>query len=404
MPYFILYYLHLKQTISSLLFLLGFLFAFSGEGFSKDLPFSALEDTTEMAKKLRLKLPPKDSTGLMSDVLLASHPMFTDHWINDEAFVYEEVTYEDIQEEVFIPLLEGGSNFKVTWYGKVNSTYKKRWGRYHQGVDLQLHTGDQVFAAFDGIVRYAQYNRSGYGYCVIIRHLNGLETIYGHLSKIMVKPNEFVTAGTSIGLGGSTGHSFGPHLHFETRYKDFSFDPELVFNFEQQELKTENLILEKKQFLAYHNNKYRRNYKNRKAQEAGLPAVADSTEKPIDLIDAVSADDSGESIESAPSIPNPSTSAAANTTFTTKTVTKAKNRTSTKGKVKTVAAGKKGKPGKKSTAKKKTTAKKATSKKNTGGKNKKATGKKATKNKPGAKSNKKVAVKTTSKAKGKKKR
>jgi murein DD-endopeptidase MepM/ murein hydrolase activator NlpD len=207
------------------------------------------KDTTEIARKFRIRLPSKDSSELMSEVLLANHPLFTDHWINDEAFVFEDVTYEDLPDEVFIPLLEGNGSFKITWYGKLNSAYKKRWGRYHQGLDLQLHTGDNIYAAFDGVVRYAQYNQSGYGNCIIIRHLNGLETVYGHLSKINVKPNEYVNAGDAIGLGGSTGHSYGPHLHFETRYKDFSFNPELIFNLENQSLQTENLILEKKQFL-----------------------------------------------------------------------------------------------------------------------------------------------------------
>ncbi|MFM7709579.1 MAG: peptidoglycan DD-metalloendopeptidase family protein, partial [Ferruginibacter sp.] len=105
--------------------------------------------------------------------------------------------------------------------------------------------------AFDGIVRYAQYNKSGFGNCVIIRHMNGLETVYAHLSKIDVQPNAFVTSGQSIGLGGNTGHSKGPHLHFETRYKDFSFDPELYIDVKNQTLKLDTLILKPESFTAY---------------------------------------------------------------------------------------------------------------------------------------------------------
>lgn len=323
----------------------------------------------------------------MSEVLLANHPLFTDHWVNDEAFVFEDISYEDIPEEVFIPLITENGTFKVNWYGKVNSSYKKRWGRYHQGIDLQLHTGDGIYAAFDGVVRYAQYNRSGYGNCVIIRHLNGLETIYGHLSKIQVKPNEYVNAGDIIGLGGSTGHSFGPHLHFETRYKDFSFDPELIFNFDNQTLKTENLILEKKQFLAYHYHASRRSHKTRKAAEESLPAIADSTEQPIDLIEVVSGDES-DPIASDKYYPAPEKVVAKKSTSAKKTVVTRKRSTSKSTGKKTVAKNKK------------TVTSKSAFKKGTTEKSAKSSKKKNTVT-PKKKSAKKPAA-TTGKKKGKK--
>ena len=115
----------------------------------------------------------------------------------------------------------------------------------HKGLDLYLKTGDTVVSAFDGVVRYAKFNSGGYGNCVVVRHLNGLETIYGHLSKINVAENQYVQAGELLGLGGTTGHSSGPHLHFETRYKDFAIDPEQYYNTETGVLLSNSLVLDK---------------------------------------------------------------------------------------------------------------------------------------------------------------
>jgi hypothetical protein len=142
-------------------------------------------------------------------------------------------------------LLENDDKFQLTWYGKLNSKYGPRWGKMHKGMDLFLRTGDSVIAAFNGVVRYADYNSGGFGNCVVIRHTNGLETVYGHLSEILVDENQYVQAGEVIGLGGTTGHSTGPHLHFETRYKDFSIDPELYYNTETGTLLSKILILGK---------------------------------------------------------------------------------------------------------------------------------------------------------------
>ena len=104
------------------------------------------------------------------------------------------------------------------YVGKVYSKFGYRRGRRHQGTDIPLKSGTPVAAAFDGRVRMSSYV-SGYGNLVILRHENGLETFYGHLSKRQVSVGDWVRAGDIVGLGGSTGRSSGPHLHFETRYK-----------------------------------------------------------------------------------------------------------------------------------------------------------------------------------------
>lgn len=85
----------------------------------------------------------------------------------------------------------------------------------HNGLDIKVYIGDTIRAAFSGKVRMVKYERRGYGKYVVIRHENGLETVYGHLSKQIVDENQYVEAGEPIGLGGNTGRSTGSHLHFE---------------------------------------------------------------------------------------------------------------------------------------------------------------------------------------------
>jgi murein DD-endopeptidase MepM/ murein hydrolase activator NlpD len=115
--------------------------------------------------------------------------------------------------------------------GSTSSKFGYRHGRRHQGIDLPYPTGTPVYAAFDGKVRVSDYV-GGYGNLVVIRHANGLETFYGHLSRRDVESGDWVNAGDVIGLGGSTGRSSGPHLHFETRYQGYAFDPSWLIDFE----------------------------------------------------------------------------------------------------------------------------------------------------------------------------
>lgn len=115
--------------------------------------------------------------------------------------------------------------------------YRPRRRRVHYGLDIDVETGDTIRAAFDGKVRVRAFNRKGYGNYVVIRHENGLETLYGHLSKALVHPDEYVHAGDPIGLGGSTGRSTGSHLHFETRLLGTALNPALMFDFPNQTAK-----------------------------------------------------------------------------------------------------------------------------------------------------------------------
>lgn len=118
----------------------------------------------------------------------------------------------------------------------ITSNFGARWGRAHRGLDIKVYVGDTIRAAFSGKVRVVKYNAGGYGKYIVIRHNNGLETIYGHLSKQLVAENEMVRAGDVIGLGGNTGRSTGSHLHFETRLGGLALNPALMFDFRAQDV------------------------------------------------------------------------------------------------------------------------------------------------------------------------
>lgn len=121
----------------------------------------------------------------------------------------------------------GNESMRVTSrYG-----YRKRYRRMHYGIDIGLSIGDSVRVAFDGKVRMVNYERKGYGHYVVVRHPNGLETVYGHLSRAIVTEDQVVKAGDVIALGGNTGRSSGPHLHFETRFMGIPINPELIIDF-----------------------------------------------------------------------------------------------------------------------------------------------------------------------------
>ena len=132
----------------------------------------------------------------------------------------------------------------------MTSEFGPRWHRYHYGTDLQLRIGDSVVSAFDGVVRIVKLSK-GYGNVILIRHNNGLETVYGHLSKQLVLPNQEVKAGELIAWGGNTGRSTGPHLHFETRYLGIPINPRELIDFSTFKLKSNIFWLTERSFRAY---------------------------------------------------------------------------------------------------------------------------------------------------------
>ena len=181
--------------------------------------------------------------------------IFEKYWDTTTLFPYREVDMSGMPKSVVIDLVDSLTCYHCPYQGTVHphGKYGPRRRCQHQGVDLPLKTGDPVYATFCGRVRISQYNKGGYGNLVIIRHDNGLETYYGHLSERMVEPGQWVEAGQIIGLGGSTGRSTGPHLHFETRYYGQSFDPERLIDFKNGTLSRETFLLKKSFFSIYSN-------------------------------------------------------------------------------------------------------------------------------------------------------
>jgi murein DD-endopeptidase MepM/ murein hydrolase activator NlpD len=136
------------------------------------------------------------------------------------------------------------ANFVLPSSGPMTSGFGWRDSAQHNGIDIDLNKGDKVVAAFDGMVRIAKRN-GGFGNVVIIRHYNGLETVYAHLHKIKVKTGEVVSAGQTIGLGGNTGHSTGTHLHFEVRLKGVPLNPKYLISFNKGELLSGQFLIRK---------------------------------------------------------------------------------------------------------------------------------------------------------------
>ena len=130
----------------------------------------------------------------------------------------------------------------------ITSNFGARWGRQHKGLDVKVYVGDTIRAAFSGKVRIVKYEAKGYGKYVVIRHYNGLETYYAHMSKQLVREDQEVKAGDPIGLGGNTGRSTGSHLHFETRLCGVAINPALLFDFRAQDVTGD--------FYTYNRKKY----------------------------------------------------------------------------------------------------------------------------------------------------
>lgn len=175
-------------------------------------------------------------------------PVYRNNWDTTSIFSYRNINLEDLPQIVELKLIDHYNEFRTPVQAKVFSKYGPRRRANHNGVDLPMKTGEPIFAAFDGKVRYAKYNTGGFGNLVIVRHPNGLETWHAHLSKMNVKVNDYVKVGQVIGFLGNTGRSRGPHLHFEVRYCDQSFDPEFLFDFENGQLRYQTFALERSFF------------------------------------------------------------------------------------------------------------------------------------------------------------
>ena len=203
------------------------------------LAFAAFVATPVAAQDLLAKQAPVDRMMKAVDSMVLKRIIEQEEKYNPSADLYEDWNNVYAHRETTLP-----DSFRIDLRGfhmptdsrVVTSNFGSRWGRQHKGLDIKVYIGDTIRAAFSGKIRIVKYEPKGYGKYVVIRHHNGLETIYGHMSKHLVVENQEVKAGEPIGLGGNTGRSTGSHLHFETRLCGVALNPALMFDFRNQDV------------------------------------------------------------------------------------------------------------------------------------------------------------------------
>lgn len=196
-----------------------------------------------------------DEVSMQRQIDLVEATALHDMLLNEEkvipsAYMYPEWKNTTVHFKAALP-----DSFRIDLRGFVMPTtntkitdifgYRPNRRREHQGLDIKVNRGDTIYAAFDGKVRITSYQRRGYGHYILIRHHNGIETLYAHLSKKLVTVNQNVKAGEPIGLGGNTGRSSGPHLHFETLLLGNVLDPALMFDFKNQDVTGDSYLYRK---------------------------------------------------------------------------------------------------------------------------------------------------------------
>lgn len=188
-----------------------------------------LASQTPLMEHMKLENTQKFIQDIEAREALDDNDIFSAFWDNQSVNPYGSKAlipdHKDINVSSYVAPVS--SNNITSEFG-----YRPSFGRMHKGIDIKLNIGDSIKSAFDGVVRIARYNPGGYGYYVVVRHYNGLETVYGHMSKYLVHPGQRVKAGQLIGKGGNTGRSTGPHLHLETRYMGIAINPRAIIDFE----------------------------------------------------------------------------------------------------------------------------------------------------------------------------
>lgn len=258
-PIFVRYKARMKQTslILLLLLLVNLQMVFSQSAEIKppaDVTVDTLavgpEDETEdetvaetvtfLSLADRLKADPNLVYVCIPDTLI-DVPSYNTYLFWDTVNVHPYISdLTRMKDSLYINLNDTADFYYHPIDGKINSDFGWRRWKYHYGTDIDLNVGDSIYSAFDGKVRIVKRSKT-YGNVVVIRHNNGLETLYAHLSKVKVSVNQDVKGGEIIGLGGNTGRSTGPHLHFEVRYLGGAINPNNVINFSNCRLKNDTL-------------------------------------------------------------------------------------------------------------------------------------------------------------------
>lgn len=235
----------IKSSLASLLVAAGLLTASAAETNNVRLPGQHLQQHDDLLANqgntaIQLDKATKYLESLFSDEDEPEFDIYSEGWDSQMVNCYAGV---DVPQTAPIDV----SHYAMPHPGYITSPYgyRRRFRRMHKGVDLKINMGDTIRAAFDGKVRLTKFERRGYGYYVVVRHTNDLETVYGHLSKFLVEPDQYVKAGDPIALGGNTGRSTGPHLHFETRYMGYAINPCAIFDFANQTTHTDIYTFDK---------------------------------------------------------------------------------------------------------------------------------------------------------------
>ena len=211
----------------------------SGPDYSRlpEIPYSQLSGVTMESIFFSL---PESIVPIEDDIRFADFsemPEEYDIWSNTSINPYN-VSLTGMKDTVKLDV----SGYCPPSVKHVTSNWGFRKWKFHYGIDLKVHRGDTVRSAFDGTVRITRRDR-GYGYFVVVRHDNGLETLYGHLNKILVKPDARVKAGQAVGMGGNTGRSTGYHLHLEFRYLGNPINPNDIVDFSEHKVKNPVLVI-----------------------------------------------------------------------------------------------------------------------------------------------------------------
>jgi murein DD-endopeptidase MepM/ murein hydrolase activator NlpD len=226
----------------------------------RELLFQSKFNEIRILLNRSLPLLSRETKNSISELLIKEHPAFNRYWQTEEVWGNETHTVLPIDTVLQLTIDKEQSHF--SWYGNIAWGFVWRWGRMHKGLDSDLKMGDTVRASFNGIVRYSSFNEGGYGNAVVIRHFSGIETLYGHFSSLIAESGQFVMAGEPIGLGGSTGRSTGPHLHFETRLFSSPFDPEKIFDKNSNMVLKDSVIrISKSDFYFSENTNYKNSIK-----------------------------------------------------------------------------------------------------------------------------------------------
>lgn len=245
-----------KSTILKLLnaILLFIIFSTSYVAFSQSSPnvIKEVPDTNSVGPQEDDELDPVDVITTTNEYFKIIKDNNFDVPAYNQYFFWDTLDIHPYQSKMnkftetrVLSLLDSNSVFAMPMKQKpINSNFGWRKWKYHYGIDLGLNVGDSIVSSFDGMVRVVRKSKS-YGNVVVVRHNNGLETLYAHLSKALVKPNQEVKAGELIALGGNTGHSTGPHLHFEIRYLGGPINPSDIIDFKNFTLISDTLVVDR---------------------------------------------------------------------------------------------------------------------------------------------------------------